>query len=69
LTTSNRFERLSSDFERTRELLRDPGLAAAIVENGRVVWRRSELEAQRAPDGGPCGSSSARRHRLLALGH
>jgi len=40
VTPSSRFEPLSSDFERTRELLRVPGLAAAIVENGRVVWRR-----------------------------
>src|SRR5262249_26208718 len=39
-TSAGRFERLNADFERTRQLLRVPGLAVAVVEGGRVVWHR-----------------------------
>jgi CubicO group peptidase (beta-lactamase class C family) len=37
---SPRFARLSQDILRTRDLLRVPGLAAAVVEDGRIVWHR-----------------------------
>jgi CubicO group peptidase (beta-lactamase class C family) len=32
------FERLSEDFGQTGELLQVPGLAAAVVQDGRLVW-------------------------------
>src|SRR5260370_27100406 len=35
-----RFDRLSEDFGHARELLRVPGLAATVVEDGRVVWHQ-----------------------------
>ncbi len=47
-----RFDRLSEDFGHARELLRVPGLAATVVEDGRVVWHQefgmADLE-RRAP--------------------
>src|SRR6266851_2522837 len=35
-----RFDRLSEDFGHARELLRVPGLAATVVQDGRVVWHQ-----------------------------
>jgi CubicO group peptidase (beta-lactamase class C family) len=40
LQPSNGFQIFSRDLDRDRNLLRIPGMAAAIVEDGRIVWRR-----------------------------
>jgi CubicO group peptidase (beta-lactamase class C family) len=40
LQPSNGFQIFSSDLDGVRNLLRIPGMAAAIVEDGRIVWQR-----------------------------
>jgi CubicO group peptidase (beta-lactamase class C family) len=40
LQPSNGFQIFSRDLDGDRNLLRIPGMAAAIVEDGRIVWRR-----------------------------
>src|SRR5277367_105771 len=40
LQPSSGFQIFSRDLDGDRNLLRIPGMAAAIVEDGRIVWRR-----------------------------
>ena len=40
LQPSNSFQIFSRGLDRDRNLLRIPGMAAAIVEDGRIVWRK-----------------------------